>query len=502
MEKYNWNFIATEEKQDAYAPIISKLNPCSSEEFKTLSEEQQDMLLNNMIKEIRKINVFPIYYFNKKGIAKEIKAAMDKKVCFVDNNLDISYAQGLLLLDFLFPNLHHVHAGDIQNLTVYDRFYNDDTLKACLKMSLKNRKIINMRTAFFAPSRFLWRSAINYSPMRAKAIYERFCPKNGVIYDYSAGFGGRMLGALSSSNNFTYIGTDPNSETYEHLNELGTYIEEVSKRKNSYILYNKGSEDLHLEKESVDFIFSCPPFFNLETYSKEETQSIQKFPKYEDWLEKYVRPTIKNCIEALKTNGLYGVNIVNFWKGGKKYLVADDWVRIAKEEGLFLQGIFTISSKARKNKEDQDQIYIFSKDINIKIPNYTDKNAIIAWERKIEEYENKKEKNKYYIVQYDIFGNFIQKYNDYLEIKDFTKEEIKLAIKTKKNYKNYYFKTFKNNEEYPLLLEVKKPICLIDNLYFHSFAEAGRYLNTSRQCIAQAKNRKSKKIVGHEVQWF
>jgi hypothetical protein len=153
---------------------------------------------------------------------------------------------------------------------LYDRFFDDEVLSICLKSALKGRKIVNMRTTFFASARFLWRSATNFSPMRAKAIYERFCPKDGVIYDYSAGFGGRMLGALSSSYNFTYIATDPNTETYENLQQLGQYIEEVSGRTNSYKLYNSCSEDLDLEKESIDFAFSCPPFYTLEKYTDEE----------------------------------------------------------------------------------------------------------------------------------------------------------------------------------------------------------------------------------------
>ena len=33
---------------------------------------------------------------------------------------------------------------------------------------------------------------------RAKIIFEHYCPKNGTIYDYSAGYGGRILGALCS----------------------------------------------------------------------------------------------------------------------------------------------------------------------------------------------------------------------------------------------------------------------------------------------------------------
>ena len=494
-----WTYSATKAKQDAYEDIIDKLNPCSSEEFKQMSEEQQDALISNMIQEIRKINVFPIYYFNKEGIKKEIKAAIDKKVCFTGNVLDLSYAQGLVLLDFLFPNLHDVHAGDNNNKTIYERFYDDEILKTCLKSALKTRKICNMRTAFFAAARFLWRTATNYSPMRAKAIYEKFCPKGGVIYDYSAGFGGRMLGALSSSYDFHYIATDPNTETFHNLLNLRDYIAEV-KPNIKCDLGNEGSETFALPEASVDFAFSCPPFFTLEKYSDEETQSVNKFPVYEEWLENYVRPTIKNCISALKETGLYGVNIVNFWQGGKKYMVAEDWLRIAKEEGLVLQGIFPIVSKARKNEEDQDQIYIFSKSKDITLPDYTDADTVTYWEQKLAEHAKKKDK-KLYISQYDIFGNLIETYEAFDEI-DFEEKDIKAAIKSKKPYNDFYFKTFKEESAILNTLEVKQPICLIDGIYFHTFAEAGRYLDTPRQTIAQAKGRQSKKILGHEVTWF
>ena len=90
-------------------------------------------------------------------------------------------------------------------LSVYDRFYDDDALYICLMSYLKKQSIHSLRTAFFSRARYLWNTGTNYLPIRAKVIYERFCPKNGIIYDYSAGFGGRMLGALSSNYNFTYI---------------------------------------------------------------------------------------------------------------------------------------------------------------------------------------------------------------------------------------------------------------------------------------------------------
>ena len=92
---------------------------------------------------------------------------------------------------------------------------------------------------------------------------------------------------------------DKGLENRSHA-EIVEYIEKVTKRTNSYKLYNECSESLSLPKESVDFAFSCPPYFILEKYCDEDTQSINKFPEYEQWLEFYVRPTIKNCYNALK----------------------------------------------------------------------------------------------------------------------------------------------------------------------------------------------------------
>ena len=102
-------------------------------------------------------------------------------------------------------------AKNENNTSMYERFYDDNTLKLCIEQALLSGKITNMRSAFLNNGRYMGSTPTNYPPMRAKAIFERFCPKGGVIYDYSAGFGGRMLGALSSKNDFIYIGTDPNT---------------------------------------------------------------------------------------------------------------------------------------------------------------------------------------------------------------------------------------------------------------------------------------------------
>ena len=149
--------------------------------------------------------------------------------------------------------------------------------------------------------------------MNAKALYEYYVPKNGIIYDFAGGFGGRMLGALSSKNEYKYIAVEPCNETYEGLLQLGEHIESVTKRNNSFEIYKIGSEDFDYGKQGfVDFAFSSPPYFNLEVYSDEETQCYNKFNELDLWLEGYVRPTIRNIYKLLKDDGKYAVNIADF----------------------------------------------------------------------------------------------------------------------------------------------------------------------------------------------
>lgn len=83
----------------------------------------------------------------------------------------------------------------------------------------------------------------NFKPMHTKALCERYCPAGGVVFDFSCGFGGRMLGTLSSAKNYKYIGVEPCRETYDSLLELGEYIESVTNREVSYEFHNIGSED-------------------------------------------------------------------------------------------------------------------------------------------------------------------------------------------------------------------------------------------------------------------
>jgi hypothetical protein len=194
--------------------------------------------------------------------------------------------------------------------------------------------------------------------------------RKGEIYvTGNCGFGGRLLGALSSKNNYRYVGTDPCTETMYHLHQLGQYIEQVTGREDSYELHCCGSEEFKGPKNSIDFAFSSPPYFNLEVYSDEPTQCFNKFPELEGWLEGFVRPTIQNIKHMLKPGKLYAVNIADFKVGsGKEVAYVDEWIRISTEEGMPLFDTVYLGVTARAGSAEQaagelkkENILIFKK---------------------------------------------------------------------------------------------------------------------------------------------
>lgn len=360
---YKWDHIPLSKKEHGYEDLMDQLRIIDAADFERLEDSEQDELVDVVLKTIRERNVYPIYYFNEEGIKQEILKVIDKHVEFRGDYLITQAADGLLLLDYLFPNLHRVKTWNLPDC-MYDRFYDDAKLSKCIKRYMQNYKFNNMRTMFFMYGRFFWNAATNFAPIRAKAIVEKFAPANSTIYDFSSGFGGRMLGILSSNKNYKYIGCEPCNDTYHNLLQLGAYIEKVTGRNASFSIIKACSEELHLEPESIDFAFSSPPFFKVEIYSDEETQSTNRYSEYKDWLEYYIRPTLQNVYDALKYDGSMGINIYNFFYKARKYYIVDDIKRIASDVGFEFDKSYPIISRSRKSYEDEnniDQVFIFNK---------------------------------------------------------------------------------------------------------------------------------------------
>lgn len=187
--------------------------------------------------------------------------------------------------------------------------------------------------------------AVNFPPLTAKYLYERFTEhikKQEVIniYDPSAGWGGRILGALSvDDRNIHYIGNDPNTENqikeigktrYEYLAEFfNSKVPGVANpfwgHRNTYEIFTTGSEIIALDprfqkyKGKLDFVFTSPPYFDRERYSDDDSQSFKKFSSYDSWRDGFLKPTLTTAFEYLRRDRWLIWNIADIKVGKDKW---------------------------------------------------------------------------------------------------------------------------------------------------------------------------------------
>jgi len=176
------------------------------------------------------------------------------------------------------------------------------------------------------------RSVANFPVREASKIFKKYCPPGGLICDPSAGFGSRMSAALLDG--YGYVATDPNKELYKVLYDYyHTLLDtEFVKKDQEFGVYCQGSEVFIPELEAkVDFVFTSPPYFNLEKYSDDSSASTRNYNNFALWGKEYVIPTVKNIKAYLKPGAKACINIKNL-PGLKLY---DCWAQVFRKVGGF-----------------------------------------------------------------------------------------------------------------------------------------------------------------------
>jgi hypothetical protein len=187
--------------------------------------------------------------------------------------------------------------------------------------------------------------AVNFPPVIAKGLYEKYTKPNAIVWDCSAGWGGRLAGALTTKHPIHYIGNDPNTDHRttpgrSKYHELADYILKNTEEKRTFEFYEIGSEDMASLPEfqkyrgNVDMVFTSPPYFCKEVYSNDPTQSANKFPEYENWLRGFLTPTLKTAYEWLKPGGYLVWNIADVKIGAKQMPLEADTQAIFKALGF------------------------------------------------------------------------------------------------------------------------------------------------------------------------
>src|SRR6202034_920856 len=112
------------------------------------------------------------------------------------------------------------------------------------------------------------------------------------------GYGGRLLGCLTLDR--SYVGIDPAKLQVAGLRRMYQDLK-VYSGGTATILRGCAEEILpSLQTRSVDLVFSSPPFFNLDRYSEEATQSYLRYRTYSEWYTSFLHVIIEAAHPLLR----------------------------------------------------------------------------------------------------------------------------------------------------------------------------------------------------------
>jgi hypothetical protein len=225
---------------------------------------------------------------------------------------------GLGVAGSYFPHMMSVRSGKFR--TPMEVFEDDNLFPKAIEKRIEavGRLSLTANDIRKACMTFCGSHAVSsFRPSAAAAIFDKYLPETGgVVFDPSAGFGGRLLGALACRKVKRYIACDPATETFAGLRKMENELLPTARTLHRHMgieLWPCGSEDMlpNLQPSSVECVLWSPPFYDTEKYSTEPTQSYLKFPSRESWLQGFLGATLDNVAHTLKPEGVLAVNIAD-----------------------------------------------------------------------------------------------------------------------------------------------------------------------------------------------
>ena len=135
-----------------------------------------------------------------------------------------------------------------------------------------------------------------FDPVLCEICYRWFNIEKGKILDPFAG--GSVRGVVANVLGYNYTGIDLSEEqikaNYKNAEEINCEMDKLK-----WINDDSLNVDKYIEDNSVDMIFTCPPYFDLEVYSDKENDLSNM--SYENFKKAY-KEILQKCCNKLKEN--------------------------------------------------------------------------------------------------------------------------------------------------------------------------------------------------------
>jgi len=169
-----------------------------------------------------------------------------------------------------------------------------------------------------------------FDPVLCELAYTWFCPPGGQIIDPFAG--GSVRGIVAHKLGYKYWGCDLRAEQIKANNMQGRAI--CADSGPVWVCGDAMDKLPLLPDEYADFVFTCPPYGNLEVYSDDERDLSNM--EYHTFIANYKRIILRAC-KKLKNNRFAAIVVGDFRdkKGNYRNFVSDT-ISAFKEQGLHL----------------------------------------------------------------------------------------------------------------------------------------------------------------------
>ena len=150
-------------------------------------------------------------------------------------------------------------------------------------------------------------------------VYKYF--KAVKVLDFSSGWGDRLISAMAYGCEYT--GVDPNSKLQDCYKEMISFFK---RSENKYKVIKSTFENFQPPQDYFDLVFTSPPFFDLEKYSNEKTQSFKKFNKLSVWKKEFLYNSLYKSVNALISEGHLAIYISDY----KNVKIVEDMLKYMK----------------------------------------------------------------------------------------------------------------------------------------------------------------------------
>lgn len=262
--------------------------------------------------------------------AKEIE-------CMVDGIkiLRTTPPAGIATMKHFSPHFFDVKSGrDTNKPSMLETYKNDELFMKVVKNRIDRHHTIsgNGIKQGLPNSKKAFKASI-FCPAVAKFIYSTFCKEGDVIYDYSMGFGQRLMGALSLPFSVKYVGVDPLSKSVESNKAIFEFLHSGAMCNGKEAeFFQTGSEIFCDERYhgKINVAFSSPPYFDVEVYEHDKSQAYHN-GSYYDFINAWWKTTISNISKLLEDDGVFILNMENEAKG---FNILDDMIAIVENAGF------------------------------------------------------------------------------------------------------------------------------------------------------------------------